>query len=61
MLSPHHHHHHSTFNTPPHPPPPNVQVGQLKTLLEAKGVECRECVEKGDYVNKIKEAYGVAA
>ena len=38
-----------------------MRVAQLKQLLEAKGVTCKERFEKADYVRRIKEAYGVAS
>lgn len=37
-----------------------MRVPQLKALLEAKGVECPECVEKGDFIKRVREAYGLA-
>ncbi|GAB4816305.1 hypothetical protein N2152v2_003351 [Parachlorella kessleri] len=37
-----------------------MRVLQLRQLLELKGVVCRECFEKGDYIRRIKEVYGVA-
>ncbi len=36
-----------------------LRVGQLKLLLESKGVVCKDCVEKADYVSKIREVYSV--
>lgn len=30
-------------------------------LLQTKGEACRECVEKKDYVAKIRQVFGVAA
>lgn len=38
-----------------------MRVPQLKQLLQSRGVVCRECVEKADYVAKLKEAFGVAS
>jgi len=32
-----------------------LRVGQLKELLRDRGVACRECIEKGDFVAKLKE------
>jgi len=37
-----------------------MRVGQLKQILESKGEKCRECVEKADYVARIREVFGVA-
>jgi protein disulfide-isomerase A6 len=40
-----------------------MRVAQLKQILEARGGECRECVEKGDFVRRIQAllAAGAAA
>lgn len=32
-----------------------LRVNQLKELLEARGVQCKECLEKGDYVKRLRE------
>ena len=32
-----------------------LRVGQLKALLEERGVVCRECVEKGDFVTRLQQ------
>lgn len=32
-----------------------LKVGQLKELLRDRGIACRECVEKGDFVAKLQE------
>lgn len=37
-----------------------MRVGQLKQMLAAKGAACKECVEKSDYVAKVKEVFGVS-
>lgn len=37
-----------------------MRVGQLKQLLEAKGESCKECVEKGDFIRRVRAAYGLA-
>lgn len=37
-----------------------MKVSQMKNILSAKGVRCRECVEKKDFVEKIKEVLGTA-
>lgn len=36
-----------------------MRVSQLKQILESKGEKCRECVEKGDYIARIRQAFGV--
>ncbi|KAI7835464.1 hypothetical protein COHA_010639 [Chlorella ohadii] len=38
-----------------------MRVAQLKQILQTKGEACRECVEKKDYVAKIRQVFGVAA
>lgn len=38
-----------------------LRVGQLKQLLQAKGVACDNCLEKGDYVKKLQEVVAVGA
>ena len=37
-----------------------MRVSQLKQILESRRESCRECVEKQDYVRRIKEVFGVA-
>lgn len=37
-----------------------MRVAQLKQILQSKGEACKECVEKGDYVAKIKEVFGLS-
>ena len=32
-----------------------LRVGQLKQVLEARGVACAECIEKGDFVRRVRE------
>lgn len=32
-----------------------LRVSQLKELLEARGVTCRECLEKGDYIKRLRQ------
>lgn len=36
-----------------------MRVGQLKQILETRGEKCKECVEKGDYIAKIRQVFGV--
>lgn len=36
-----------------------MRVAQLKQLLQAKGEACRECVEKRDYIARVKQVFGV--
>ncbi len=36
-----------------------LRVSQLRELLEARGVQCRECLEKGDYVKRLREVLGL--
>lgn len=31
-----------------------LRTGQLKELLRERGVSCRDCFEKGDFVAKLK-------
>jgi hypothetical protein len=38
-----------------------MRVAQLKQILETRGEKCKECVEKGDYIAKIREVFGLAA
>ncbi|KAK9909480.1 hypothetical protein WJX75_002926 [Coccomyxa subellipsoidea] len=35
----------------------SLRVTQLKQLLKDRGVMCPECVEKGDYVKRVKDLY----
>lgn len=37
-----------------------MRVAQLKQILESRGEKCRECVEKGDYVARIRQVFGLA-
>ena len=37
-----------------------MRVSQLKQILESRRESCRECVEKQDYVRRIKQVFGVA-
>jgi len=37
-----------------------LKVSQLKSILQARGVVCKDCVEKGDYVRTIQELVGKA-
>ena len=37
-----------------------MRVAQLRQLLEARGVTCRECVEKGDFVARVRQEFGLA-
>ena len=37
-----------------------MRVGQLKQILESWGESCRECVEKADFVAKVKQVFGVS-
>lgn len=37
-----------------------LRVGQLKQVLEARGATCAECIEKGDYVRRVKEVLAAA-
>ena len=32
-----------------------LKTGQLKQLLKDRGVTCLECIEKNDYVSRLKE------
>ena len=32
-----------------------LRVGQLKQLLKDRGVSCLECIEKADYVSRLRE------
>lgn len=32
-----------------------LRVSQLKDLLEARGVTCRDCLEKGDYIKRLRQ------
>lgn len=34
-----------------------LKVTQLKQLLKDRGVACPECVEKNDYVNRVRSLY----
>ncbi|KAL4447472.1 hypothetical protein ABPG75_004691 [Micractinium tetrahymenae] len=36
-----------------------MRVSQLKEILESKGEKCRECVEKSDYIARIRQVFGV--
>lgn len=36
-----------------------MRVAQLKQILQSKGEACRECVEKADYVARIRQVFGV--
>ncbi|EFN59909.1 hypothetical protein CHLNCDRAFT_132941 [Chlorella variabilis] len=36
-----------------------MRVGQLKQILESRGEKCKECVEKADYVAKIRAVFGI--
>lgn len=36
-----------------------MRVSQLKQILESRGEKCRECVEKGDYIVRIRQVFGV--
>jgi hypothetical protein len=36
-----------------------MRVGQLKQILQSRGEACKECVEKADFVEKIKQVFGV--
>lgn len=38
-----------------------MKVSQLKQLLSAEGETCKDCVEKSDYVRKLKEVIAAAA
>ena len=60
-----------TEASPPHPTHSNpsadastdfskMRVSQLKQILESRRESCRECVEKQDYVRRIKQVFGVA-
>lgn len=33
-----------------------LSVGQLKAVISARGIECKGCYEKGDYVRALREA-----
>lgn len=35
----------------------SLRVTQLKQLLKDRGVMCLECVEKGDYVKRVRDLY----
>jgi thioredoxin-like negative regulator of GroEL len=37
-----------------------MKVSQLKQLLGAKDVKCENCVEKSDFVRRVKEVYNVS-
>lgn len=32
-----------------------LKVGQLKELLRDRGVSCRDCFEKADFISKLRE------
>lgn len=36
-----------------------MKVSQLKQILTGKGMKCQDCVEKSDYIRKVKEAYNI--
>lgn len=36
-----------------------MRVGQLKQLLSNKNASCKECVEKADFIKKVKEIYQI--
>ena len=38
-----------------------LRVGQLRQMLQARGQVCSDCVEKDDYVRRVKQAYGLRA
>ena len=38
-----------------------LRVAQLKQLLQDKGLACPECVEKGDYVARVRGIYSVGS
>lgn len=35
------------------------KVKQLKQLLASKGQACPDCIEKADYLRRVREAYGL--
>jgi hypothetical protein len=37
-----------------------MRVSQLKQILESRGEQCKDCVEKSDFVDKIRQVFGVA-
>ena len=38
-----------------------LRVAQLKQLLKDKGVACPECVEKSDYVSRVRGIYAAGS
>lgn len=38
-----------------------LRIAQLKDLLEQHGQKCFNCVEKSDYVKRVRETLGLAA
>ena len=38
-----------------------LRVGQLKELLSARGVTCGGCLEKQDYIDKLRSIIGAAS
>lgn len=38
-----------------------LKATQLKQLLAARSVSCPECVEKAEYVRRVREVYGLDA
>jgi ARMET, C-terminal len=32
-----------------------LKVGQLKELLRDRGISCRDCFEKADFISKLRE------
>jgi hypothetical protein len=38
-----------------------LRVTQLKQLLKDRGVSCPDCVEKSDYVKRVRDLYAQTA
>ena len=36
-----------------------MKVSQLKQLLAAKGISCKDCFEKNDFIKRLKSAYNI--
>ena len=35
-----------------------LRIKDLKQLMAEKGIECKECLEKSDFVSKLEEVFG---
>ena len=36
-----------------------LKVGQMKQILTAKGAQCKDCIEKSDFVKRVREVLGL--